>query len=143
MNADEALEVRLPVKAGPRSVSVAFLRKTSAQVGTIRRPLLRSNIDPADTSGPPHVRSVAIGGPYGATGPGDTPSRRRLFVCRPDDAAEELACARRIMARVARRAYRRPVAEADLQVLLGFYEAGRSATAASRTASGGRCSACS
>ena len=125
MNADEALEVRLPVKAGPRSVAVAFLGKTSAQVGTIRRPLLRSNIDPADTSGPPHVRSVAIGGPYGATGPGDTPSRRRLFVCRPDDAAEELACARRIVATVARRAYRRPVTEADLQVLLGFYEAGR------------------
>ena len=125
MNADEALEVRLPVKAGPRAVSVAFLRKTSAQVGTIRRPLLRSNIDPADTSGPPHVRSVAIGGPYGATGPGDTPSRRRLFVCRPDHAAEELACARRVMATVARRAYRRPVTEADLQVLLGFYEAGR------------------
>ena len=125
MNADEALEVRLPVKAGPRSVSVAFLRKTSAQVGTIRLPLLRSNIDPADTSGPPHVRSVAIGGPYGATGPGDTPSRRRLFVCRPDDATEEPACARRIMARVARRAYRRPATETDLQVLLGFYGAGR------------------
>ena len=125
MNADAALEVRLPVRAGSRTVAVAFLRKTSAQVGTIRRPLLRSNIDPADTSGPPHVRSVAIGGPYGATGPGDTPSRRRLFVCRPVSAEEELACARRIMATVARRAYRRPVTEADLQVLLGFYEAGR------------------
>ncbi len=125
MNADAALEVRLPVEAGARTVAVAFLRKTSAQVATIRQPLLRSNIDPADTSGPPHVRSVAIGGPYGATGPGDTPSRRRLFVCRPDDAAEEPACARRIMATVARRAYRRPVTEVDLQVLLGFYEAGR------------------
>ena len=125
MDADAALEVRLPVKAGSRTVAVAFLRKTSAQVATIRRPLLRSNIDPADTAGPPHVRSVAIGGPYGATGPGDTPSRRRLFVCRPAHAAEELACARRIMATVARRAYRRPVTEADLQVLLRFYEAGR------------------
>ena len=127
MNADAALEVRLPVKAGPRTVAVAFLRKTSAQVATIRQPLLRSNIDPADTAGPPHVRSVAIGGPYRATGSGETPSRRRLFVCRPDDAGEEPACARRIMATVARRAYRRPVTEADLQVLLGFYEAGRRA----------------
>ena len=125
MNADAALEVRLPVQAGTRTLAVAFLRKTSAQVATIRQPLLRSNIDPADTSGPPHVRSVAIGGPYGATGPGDTPSRRRLFVCRPDHAEEETACARRIMAQVARRAYRRPVTAADLQVLLGFYEAGR------------------
>ena len=125
MNADAALEVRLPVRAGTRTAAVAFLRKTSAQVGTIRQPLLRSNIDPADTSGPPHVRSVAIGGPYGATGPGDTPSRRRLFVCRPDHPTDELACARQIMATVARRAYRRPVTEADLQVLLGFYEAGR------------------
>ena len=125
MNADAALEVRLPVEAGPRTVAVAFLGKTSAQVATIRRPLLRSNIDPADTAGPPHVRSVAIGGPYGATGPGDTPSRRRLFVCRPAHSDEEPACARHIMAMVARRAYRRPVTEADLQVLLGFYEAGR------------------
>ena len=125
MNADAALEVRLPVRAGTRTVAVAFLRKTSAQVATIRQPLLRSNIDPADTSGPPHVRSVAVGGPYGASGPGDTPSRRRLFACRPDGATEELACARRIMATIARRAYRRPVTEVDLQVLLGFYEAGR------------------
>ena len=125
MNADAALEVRLPVEAGPRTVAVAFLRKTSAQVATIRQPLLRSNIDPADTAGPPHVRSVAIGGPYGATGPGDTPSRGRLFVCRPAQPDDEPACARRIMETVARRAYRRPVTEADLQVLLGFYEAGR------------------
>ena len=67
-----------------------------------------------------------IGGPYKATGLGDTPSRRRIFVCRPANASGEDPCARKILATLARRAYRRPVTDADVQVLMGFYKSGRS-----------------
>ena len=125
MTADAALEVRFPVKAGPRTVTVAFLKKTAAQAGGVLQPLLRSYIDPVDIAGQPHIRSVAIGGPYDATGPGDTPSRRRIFVCRPAHVDEEVPCATRIIGTLARRAYRRPVTDADMQRLLAFYQIGR------------------
>ena len=125
MNADAGLEVRLPVKAGPRTIAVAFIKKTTAQVEGIEQPLLRSYLDPNETVGQPYIRSVAVDGPYDAEGSGDTPSRRRIFVCRPDEAHEEGPCAKQIIATLARRAYRRPVADADLQVLLEFYETGR------------------
>ena len=125
MTADAALEVRLPVKAGPRTVAVAFLKKTAAQSGGVLQPLLRSCIDPVDTAGQPHIRSVSIGGPYDVTGPGDTPSRRRIFVCRPASGDEEVGCAKEIIGTLARRAYRRPVTDVDVELLLGFYETGR------------------
>ena len=125
MNADDELEVRLPVKAGARTVTVAFVRKTSAQTGGVRLPRLRSFIDPNQTAGQPHVRSVAIGGPYGATGPGDTPSRRRILVCRPANVDGEAPCAKEIIGGLARRAYRRPITDADLGALLEFYQIGR------------------
>ena len=133
MTADAALEVRFPVKAGPRTVAVAFLKKTAAQAGGVLQPLLRSYIDPVDIGGQPHIRSVAIGGPYDVTGPGDTPSRRRIFVCHPgrspatEPATEhdELPCATQIIGTLARRAYRRPVTDADMQRLLEFYQIGR------------------
>ena len=126
MDADAGLEVRLPVKAGPREVAVAFLRKSAAQHDGIRQPFLRSYIDPiAEGWRPPHLRSLAIDGPYDPTGPGETPSRSRIFTCRPAQAEEEAACARQIVATLARRAYRRPVTDADLSAPLEFYEAGR------------------
>jgi hypothetical protein len=71
------------------------------------------------------LESVAIGGPYAATGPGDTPSRRRIFVCHPANAADEQPCAAKILSTLARRAYRRPVGNDDVQTLLKFYQAGR------------------
>ena len=78
-------------------------------------------------NGVPLIEHVQIDGPFNATGPGDTPSRRRIFVCRPAnaDARDEAACAKTILSTLARRAYRRPVTDADLDTLLGFYEAGR------------------
>ena len=69
--------------------------------------------------------SVTITGPYNATGPGDTPSRRRIFTCRPRDAAEEPACAKQIVSTLMRRAYRRPVTDADLAPAMKFYASGR------------------
>jgi hypothetical protein len=71
------------------------------------------------------VSKVTIGGPYDATGQGDTPSRRKIFVCRPTGPADEGSCARTILTALAHRAFRRPVSQADVQPLLAFYERGR------------------
>src|SRR6185503_524175 len=70
------------------------------------------------------VQSVSITGPFKATGPGDTPSRRRIFVCRPSS-GQEISCARTIVATLARRAYRRPVLDREVDTLMTFYPQGR------------------
>ena len=75
--------------------------------------------------GEPGVASVSIGGPYDATGMGETPSRRKILVCRPATVEDEEPCAREILSGLARRAYRRPVTEKDIRTLLGFYESRR------------------
>ena len=126
MDADNVLDVRVPVRAGAREIAVAFLRKTSAQYDGIRQPLLKSYIDPvAEGWRPPHLRSLTITGPFDSLGPGDTASRRRVFSCRPGKGIEETSCAREILSTLARRAYRRPVTETDLQPLLEFFRLGR------------------
>ena len=130
--ADDGWEVRLPVRAGPRTVQVTFHQKTSAYAETLRQPFLRpyTSITGGDTRYQPYVGSVTVAGPFEASGarPAEaTPSRDRIFVCRPASrgAADEAACAREIFSTLARRAYRRPVTERDLAVLLDFYERGR------------------
>jgi Protein of unknown function (DUF1592)/Protein of unknown function (DUF1588)/Protein of unknown function (DUF1585)/Protein of unknown function (DUF1587)/Protein of unknown function (DUF1595) len=119
------LQVRVPIKAGPRSVGVTFVQKSPA-LGTVRlQPYLRSSADTFEQTGRPHVQTVNILGPYDITGPGDTPSRRRIFVCRPASAKDELPCARTILSTIARRAYRRPLAKGEIEPLMAFFEAGR------------------
>jgi hypothetical protein len=98
---------------------VAFVQRTEARDESTLRPRMRSR------GTQPAINSVTISGPYNATAGGDTPSRRRIFVCRPSSAGEELPCARRILSTLARRAYRRPVNETDIRDLLPFYERGR------------------
>ena len=129
---DEGWEVRVPVRAGPHVVRVTFYQKTTAYAETLRQPYLRpyTSITGGDTRYQPYVGSVTIAGPYEASGtrPRDeTPSRERIFVCHPaaGDTAGETACAREIFGTLARRAYRRPVTDAELGVLLEFFEAGR------------------
>ena len=122
-------EFRLPVGAGPRELRVTFARKTAAYPETLRQPYLRpyTSITGGDTRVQPYLGSVTVTGPFAAGGgppAEDTPSRRRIFVCRPAEAGEA-ACARRILSGLARRAYRRPVTSADLDVLLGFFDQGR------------------
>ena len=73
----------------------------------------------------PQVASMVISGPYNGTGRGKTPSRELIFTCRPSSAAEESPCARTILTKLARRAFRRSVTDADIKPLLGFYERGR------------------
>ena len=76
-------------------------------------------------NGIPLIDHVQITGPFQATGAGDTPSRRRIFTCHPANANEEAACAKSILSTLARRAYRRPVTDKDVETLLSFYQAGR------------------
>ena len=121
---DARLRVRVPVKAGPRLVAASFIRKIAENTNRLR-PFLRSNAGTYDSTGRPHVKSLTVMGPFNPTGPGDTPSRQRVFVCRPSTAAAEEPCARRILSTLARRAFRRPVLESDLAPLLTFYRDGR------------------
>jgi catechol 2,3-dioxygenase-like lactoylglutathione lyase family enzyme/cytochrome c5 len=124
---DARMQVRVPITAGPHAIGVAFVQKTGALAPTLLQPYL-STLDPVDSDGVPRFETVTISGPYKSTGPGDTPSRRRIFTCRPAagaQAAAETACARQIVTTLARRAYRRPVTDADVAPLLAFYQTGR------------------
>jgi mono/diheme cytochrome c family protein len=124
---DATWNVRLPIKAGPRTIGVAFKKKSSAVVETTRLPFIRPQLV-ADTRYEPYLGSVTVSGPFNPRGPGDTPSRRRIFVCRPT--SREDGCAKTILSTLARRAYRRPVTDADVQPLLAFYaDGGRQAGA--------------
>ena len=124
--ADKHLRIRLAVKAGLRTIGVTFPKITSALFEDIRQPFLRSFVAALmDFQGWAHVSAVSISGPYEATGIGDTSSRRRIFTCRPTASREETPCATEILSTLARRAFRRPVTDEDLRMLLTFYEEGR------------------
>ncbi|HVJ31433.1 MAG TPA: DUF1592 domain-containing protein [Gammaproteobacteria bacterium] len=121
---DSRLRVRAAVEAGPRTVTATFIRKIGE--GTNRlRPFERSNSGTYDGTGRPHIETLTITGPYAAVGPGDTPSRRRIFTCSPTDANNEPRCAREILSSLARRAYRRPLTADDIDRLMPFFENGR------------------
>jgi hypothetical protein len=121
---DARLRTRIPVKAGPRTVVVTFLRRNSAPSDEPLQPFTRDH-DLQNMNGIPLIERMQITGPFNPTGPGDTPSRHRVFSCHPANAAAELPCARTILTNLARRAYRRPVTGADLENLLSFYQSGR------------------
>jgi len=147
-----ALDARLTVPvadtAGPHMVGATFLQRTAAQGGTRLQAFRRSTIDMMHHGGLPHVANVTVSGPFNATGPGDTPSRRRVFTCRPARASDELppasakasagsrrssreieasevGCATGIITSLARRAYRRPPTADEVGRLLAFYRSGR------------------
>jgi hypothetical protein len=128
--ADDGLEVRVAVPAGPHVVGVAFLRKIDAEVEGVRPVRWPVESFTFGTQGDevgsyPSVDNLQIGGPYNPTGVGDRPSRRRVFVCRPSANVSEDACAREVLTTLAHRAYRRPPTDRDLQTLRSFYQAGR------------------
>ena len=133
IKADAVWQVRIPVKAGPREIGVAFLKLPSVdEVDGLRprfmKPYYQNNngLSRLQAIYQPAVVRVTITGPIDGTGATDTPSRHRIFVCRPTNAAQETGCAKTIVSTLARRAYRRPVTDADLQGLFTFYNAGRS-----------------
>ena len=121
---DARLKTKVHVTAGPHAVAVAFLRRDSAESDEPLQPFTR-DLDLQNMNGIPLIDHVQVTGPIDATGPGDTPSRRRIFVCHPATAKDELPCARKILSTLARRAYRRPVTDGDMETLLTFYQAGR------------------
>ena len=130
MNTGDAhLEVRFPARAGRRTVGVSFVRRFAEPEGVLQprnRGYGRFVDERYDENAA--VEQVAIGGPYAVEGPGDTPSRRAIFACLPAGNAtadEEEACAGRILGKLARRAYRRPVDDTDIGALLDFFRAGR------------------
>jgi len=122
---DERGHIRLSLKAGPHVITAAFLERSAASNPTRLQPFIRSSTDTRDTSGHPHFEMFTVTGPFNATGSGDTPSRRRIFICRPASRAEEAPCARKIISTLARRAYRGDLTDGDLQRLMSFYQAGR------------------
>ena len=125
---DDNWDVRVRVTAGQRDVTLAFLRKTSALDEGVRLPFARpypAAVNTPETRMGLHLRSLEIVGPYNPTGADSSPSRRRIFSCAPKSPAEEAGCARSILGTLARRAYRRPVNDADLQPLLEMYREGR------------------
>ena len=152
-NADQRpLEIRLPVKAGLRTVGAAFLRESakaeveapaSRRVAAVVSPVMAKRealsaeldlrldgkrvqrFEVPENNFLPQVNSLIVSGPYNVIGPGDTPSRAKLFVCRPATSKDEAPCARTILATLGRRAFRRPVTDADLKPLLAFYQSGR------------------
>ena len=124
---DANLEVRMPVTAGPHTVGVSFVRQLWEPEG-IPQPLQRGRVLTNDQiyMGYAAVAAVEIGGPYSAAGvAADTPSRRAIFVCRPAMEGDERACAADILRPIARRAFRRPVTDADVESLLVFFDEGR------------------
>ena len=127
-----AIDLRVPVVAGPHRVGVTFLATSNAPGLDLNDAFLRSTIETGGLPGftfYPHVGSLRIDGPYDAAGAGDTPSRRQIFVCRPTSASadDEEACAHEILSTLARRAYRQPVAGEDLDTVMRFYRIGREA----------------
>jgi hypothetical protein len=126
--ADTGLVVRAPVKAGRHQVSVSFVKQYWAPEGILQPPQRGFARTTNELYyGEPAVESVAVAGPHTIRAAEDTPSRRIVFVCRPRDKASEEPCARRILSTLARRAYRGPVGDEDIERLLVFYREGREA----------------
>jgi hypothetical protein len=122
---EKDLNIRVPVKAGPHVLSVAFLKKPSTVLETERQPYqAHFNMDRHPRI-QPAIYSISINGPYNAEGAGDTPSRRRIFVCKPAKPAEEEGCAKNILSTLMLRAYRRPVKETDFRLPLKFFHDNR------------------
>ena len=122
---DQRLTLRLPVKAGPHEVVVTFLKKTAAQEDDILQPFLRSNVDPVGYQGQISVDRVSVNGPLDVRGVSETPSRKKIFICRPAAGADAVPCAKRILANLARKSYRRPVTDRDTEQLLTFFQKGK------------------
>ena len=129
---DSDWQVRFQAKAGPRDVALTFLNRTPALLENLLEPFERPA--PGGPNGyyttqkGAYLRSVVINGPHETTGPGTTPSRERIFICRPNggaDHAAQAACAKKILSTLARRAFRRPVSDVDLESLIASYEEGR------------------
>ncbi len=114
-------QIRVPVKAGMRRIGVTFIARSFAQSDSPLQPIAML----PEMERVPRIPGFTVAGPFNASGVGDTPSRRRIFICQPATPAEEPACARRILSNLAAAAFRRPVTDADLAAPMGFYSRAR------------------
>lgn len=120
----------ISVKAGPHKVAAVFVQRTSLLVDDLITPIEHTLADTNigisnDISTLPHLREFEIGGPFRITGISQTPSRKKVFTCRPLAAGEEAACATKILSDLASRAYRRATTAEDLEGLMTFYNEAR------------------
>ena len=129
LHADDGMRVRFEAKAGPRVVSIAFVRRFTEPEGVLqpRQSAFAAAVNDM-RDGSAAVEYVSVSGPFASAGPGDTPSRRTIFRCRPERGSpvtEQDTCARDILSALARRAYRRPADPSDVDTLMGFFGVGR------------------
>lgn len=120
----------IKIKAGPQRISASFINRFDGPIEDEFRLVEQTLVDLTIGAVPgtttlPHLRELSITGPTNVSGISDTPSRRKIFSCRPGRGADELRCAKTIISTLARKAYRRPVTNTDIQELLGFYKTGR------------------
>lgn len=124
----EKNQIRTPVKAGLHTVGAAFLATTQVPIDDLNHHNLRSVLESGPLEGftfSPQVGQIVITGPYNATPATELASRRKIMTCQPAGPADEVPCARKILSELARRAYRRPVKDSDLEDLLSEYQSGR------------------
>ena len=122
---DAHLKVRVPVTAGPHQLGVTFLKNPSSLIELKRQPYLAHYNMHRHPRLTPAIYQISINGPYDSKSPGETPSRRRIFVSQPTKLGEEEGCAERILSTLMRRAYRRPVTSLDLQKPMEFFRKAR------------------
>jgi len=120
----------IAIKAGPQRISASFPEKFDGPLEDEYRMVEQSLVDVSAGVVPgmttlPHLHELSITGPTKVSGVSDTPSRRRIFVCRPAAGSDEIPCAKTIISNLARVAFRRPVTGTDLEDLLSFYQSGR------------------
>ena len=127
-NEPPPMRVRFKTTAGAHAVGVTFPATNFAPLLDLDQHFMRDTIQTGPTPGFtffPHVGTVRIEGPFNAVAPSESSSRRKIFTCRPAGAADETACARKIVTNLATHAFRRPAAAADVDVLMAFYQSGR------------------
>lgn len=120
----------IKIKAGPQRMSASFIQKFDGPIEDEYRMVEQSLVDVSAGTVPgmttlPHLHELSVTGPTNTSGISDTPSRRKIFTCRPAPGADEVPCAKKILSTLARQAYRRPVTDSDLEGLLSFYQSGR------------------
>lgn len=126
---DERFAFRMPVTAGLHKVGLSFIARTHMPSNDFNKKFERTTLtqDVVGFTFAPHLNALSISGPFDAERPERTISRDKVFSCYPDNADQEAACARDILGQLATQAYRRPLNDDDMRVLLSFYEAGRAA----------------
>jgi Protein of unknown function (DUF1592)/Protein of unknown function (DUF1588)/Protein of unknown function (DUF1587)/Protein of unknown function (DUF1595)/Protein of unknown function (DUF1585) len=120
----------IKIKAGPQRISASFIVKADGPLEDEYRMVDQSLVDVSVGTVPgmttlPHLHEFSVTGPTNVSGVSETPSRKKIFVCHPGSQSEEVGCAKKIIAVLARQAYRRPVTDNDIEGLLGFYQSGR------------------